>query len=238
MTPKVLVGVATRGFSYHGAPMYAHLAVRDQLRSLGTPSELEIATGPNALANMNQLCKRAVREDWTHLLSFDDDVIPPQDVAQKLLALDVDLASGVVPILSDLGMFSSIFLPYPDGTFNPRGMLPLWPEGIFRAHSTGMCCTLIRTALLRRMSSTGPWFQHLADSDHGEDTEFCSRAQARYGSTLLVDGSVRCAHIKLMNVGELAPYSERMPTYTRQGVTIRPPSDDCFYPFGRPTEPK
>ena len=72
--------------------------------------------------------------DYTHMLMFDDDVVPPLDCIERLLALDSDVALGLVPFwLEGRARFNAV----------PKGCtsFPLVPpDGPFEAITAGGAC--------------------------------------------------------------------------------------------------
>ena len=132
----------------------------------------------------------AARMTGDYLLFVDSDVVPPPDALYRLVAADVDIASGVVP-----ERFPA-FEPCLQKTFEPptRWTLADLPKtGLLRVPAAGTGCLLIRRRVLETVPT--PWFRcgQLVPDLLMEDTDFCLRAgEAGFATYAVCD--VRCGH--------------------------------------------
>lgn len=128
----------------------------------------------------------------THLLFWDDDVIPPPDGLYRLLAHDVDIVSGfyttrhapVTPVafrLTEGGSYQSI---------------EEFHDGLQEVDGIGAGFVLIKRRVFEQMEP--PWFQFICTPDVrrniSEDLYFCRMAQ-QAGFRIHLDFDVQCQHI-------------------------------------------
>lgn len=140
-------------------------------------------------------------DPWTHLFFIDDDtIVMDPDALTKLLALDADIASGVVPFWNgpDRGMIVNIQCG--------NGWLKAWPkERILDCTHAGTACMLIRREVFEVLEY--PWFvwkEARGGLILGEDIVFCQKAIAA-NLTIRCDSSVWCEHIKKLPLTHFAP---------------------------------
>jgi len=123
----------------------------------------------------------------THILFWDDDVIPPSDGLKKLWSHEKAIVSGLyfrkaVPYFPEMSMWDA-----------PRkGFVPLlyWEHGgLYKVDGIGMGWCLIRRDVFQKMEY--PWFKF---GELGEDYTFCMSAK-KLGYDIWVDTSVECVHI-------------------------------------------
>jgi GT2 family glycosyltransferase len=128
----------------------------------------------------------------------DSDTIPPEDALDKLLELDVPIATGITPIIKGNKPYANVYIhagdvehPYP---------IAKTPMGIFEVVGCGASCLLIRRDVLEKMEK--PWFKSL-EFDNGavcsEDLFFCEKA-IQAGFTITAHSGVRCGHAKTIIV--------------------------------------
>lgn len=137
----------------------------------------------------------------THLWFVDDDTMVPRSALKKLLALDADMAGGIVPCFDRNRMCVNV---QRDG----EGWLAPWPEGIFKATHVGTACMLVKRHIFENMPH--PWFVWREAADGffmGEDVIFSEKVTAMGGS-IMVDSSVRCDHFKEVALARFCPDSE------------------------------
>ena len=138
---------------------------------------------------------------WTHMLFVDDDTIVGEpDALAKLLALDADIASGVV--LWWDGPEKGMVVNVQCG----NGWLKAWPEQrILDCTHAGTACMLIRREVFDVLKY--PWFvwkEAPGGLIKGEDIVFCEDAVAA-GLSIRCDTSVWCDHIKKLPLAYFAP---------------------------------
>lgn len=94
----------------------------------------------------------AIREDDTHLLLHESDLISPHDVAERFVAADVDAIAGWVS-LGENGIFYDTYAYRAHGVkFNnePPYHVVYRPDELFEVESFGSCW-MVRTELIRGM---------------------------------------------------------------------------------------
>lgn len=137
-------------------------------------------------------------QDATHVFFVDNDVLPPVDAIERLLAHDKDVIVGVTPIYKGQPVWS-VMKYDPDETvdnvFKPIPYVEL-PDKLFRAQHFGATTVLIKTHVLEKMQF--PWYQDIFAPGAlilGQDLFFTAAAR-RMGFELWCDPTVQCEHIR------------------------------------------
>ena len=134
----------------------------------------------------------------THVFFVDNDVLPPVDAIERLLAHDKDVVVGATPIYKAKPVWSVMEYD-PDETIdNVFNAIPYTelPKKLFRAHHFGGTTVLIKRHVLEEMQY--PWYQDVFAPGAlllGQDLYFTAKAK-RMGFELWCDPSVQCEHIR------------------------------------------
>lgn len=174
----------TRGYAY--APSLLRAA--DLARRFGHELVLEIGR-PIELVR-TRLMSRFLASTADYVLTIDDDVVAPDDAADRLLALNAAVATGAYPIVTDTGLVWDV---KPVGADDWMTELP---NGVFPVRHMGLGFAIIHRDVFTRIRK--PWFQFGAAPGGrmmGEDTWF-SNGVTQSGLQILCDGAVRCSHFK------------------------------------------
>lgn len=140
-------------------------------------------------ANRNALVRAALTiPGATHLLFLDDDIWPPLEGAQQLLAYREPIVSGVYLDKQRRSMLAD-FVQEGDALRIRRVELP-GPNQHVRVDMTGLGFCLIDLAVFRRLDP--PWFVYRPEL--GEDAYFFRRVQQELGIRPLATGAVACQH--------------------------------------------
>lgn len=157
--------------------------------------------------------------DATHLLFLDADMTFPILAAERLLAADKDIVSGVYfaraetpsPHVYEFNRrdeggvywYRSLAEEFAEWCKRNPGHVDQGNEAIFPSHlvkvdAVGAGCLLIKRHVLERMyelygEEAYPWFKCHDGSRGGEDFTFCRRAQAA-GFAIWADFGVQCNH--------------------------------------------
>jgi hypothetical protein len=135
--------------------------------------------------------------EFTHILFLDSDTEPPLDCVEKLLALNVPLASGCYPVLMPNGLRWALANKDNDGHYR---LLERIENDPFEVDAGGAGCLLIRRDVFEVIK--WPWFQWINYEDgsqEGEDINFfkkCNQASLR----LMAEPTVICNHYKEINL--------------------------------------
>lgn len=151
-----------------------------------TSNEIPLDAARNSLV-ANFLVKRP---DATHLLFWDDDIIPQTDALLKLWSHNEAIVSGLYfrkgpphePLMS-------VKVRSPSGQ---EGFSPflLWEEGkSYYVDGVGMGFCLIRRDVFQNVEY--PWFEF---GKYSEDYIFCAKAQ-EVGYKVKIDTTVKLAHV-------------------------------------------
>jgi len=148
----------------------------------------------------NSCVNEFLKGDETHLLFVDDDtVLLCDETVERLLALDADIASGVVPWWHSPDKHMIVNVQKNGDWLEP------WPTGTFDITHAGTACMLIARRVFDAIEY--PWFTWEETRDgrrQGEDVSFCAKALLQ-NLSLRCDASVRCDHIKTVCLGDFCP---------------------------------
>jgi hypothetical protein len=139
-------------------------------------------------------------EHLSHLFFVDSDVVPSNDCIDKLLALNVPIATGCYPYLGIDGLIWLVGLKDKWGIYQFHKELPDEP---FEIDVCGAGCLLIRRDVFD--SIEGPWFKfaELESSysirHYEEDIYFCEKAKAA-NLKIICDPRVKCGHFKTVDL--------------------------------------
>lgn len=148
----------------------------------------------------NYCIDQFLQTDDTHLFFLDDDVIPPVDALELLLAADKDAISGLYPSEwydNDEGKIrkrNNVFADIrPDGE-----LIEATGKGVQEIASCGGGCLLIKRHVVEE-KVPAPWFKfHYNERglmDVGEDVDFGKKLKAA-GVKLHAHFGVQCQHAK------------------------------------------
>lgn len=134
----------------------------------------------------------------THVFFVDNDVLPPVDAIERLLAHDKDVVVGVTPIFKMKPVWSVMKYDADetiDNKFEPIPYLDL-PDKLFRAHHFGATTVLIKRHVLEKMQY--PWYQDIFAPGKillGQDLYFTAKAK-QMGFELWCDPNIKCEHAR------------------------------------------
>ena len=147
----------------------------------------------------NSACEGALAGGFRHIFFLDDDVVPPSDVIQRLLARNLDIVSGLYFLRSP--PICPVMMRRVEGQ-GGQWITEFAPGQLVEADYVGAGCLLIRTDVFRKMRP--PWFEWLTDRmdlpPHerlSEDYAFLWKARRDHGYKVFVDTGVQCEHIGL-----------------------------------------
>lgn len=180
---KVLIGIPCSEM--------LHSRFAQCLLSLGKPEGTQscFAIGSLIQRNREAIANIAIESEADCVLWLDSDMIFRQDVLEKLLALNVDIAGGLY------FKKEPPFAPEAYERVSSIGNIPVSeiPETPFAVEGIGFGCVLTRTDVLRKIKEKeGIIFAPIGNM--GEDMSFCLRAR-KYGYEILCDPRIQCGHI-------------------------------------------
>lgn len=142
----------------------------------------------------NKMVEEFLKTDCTHLFMIDDDTIPPDNAIERLLNLDLDVVSGLTPIID--GKEGKI-TKYNAVDVTDKQIAP--KTGLHRSRGVGASCLLVKREVFEKIKR--PWFRFIYKDDKGndcfvsEDIYFISLL-LQAGITPMVDSEVVCQHFK------------------------------------------
>jgi len=174
----------TRGYAYAPSLMRAAALARrfdhELMVEIGKPIELV----------RTRIADRFLESNADYLVTIDDDIIAPDAVIERLLALDAPVATAPCPIAVNGRILWNV------KTVGAEEWLADPPPDVFPVRHTGFGFVMIRRDVFAQVRR--PWFQFGAAAGGrfiGEDTWF-SNGVTRAGLSILCDGSARCSHFK------------------------------------------
>jgi len=138
-------------------------------------------------------------KDYTHLFFLDSDTEPPLDCLDRLLALDVPLATGCYPVFMQHGLRWALANKDEDRHYRLLDRLSSFDEP-FDVDAGGAGCLLVRRDLLEKIC--WPWFKwdELEDGTQISEDIFFFRKCNDAGYRVKVDPLVVCEHYKTTNL--------------------------------------
>lgn len=172
-----------------------------------------ITREPVTLAR-NQATRKFLKTNATHMLMVDDDtVIMTRGAIDRLLALDADIAAGLVPWWDGV---SGLIL---NAQCEPNVWLKPWPTGTFPVWHVGTAIMMIARRVFELIE--WPWFQwrESREGDYqGEDLDFCRKAREK-GCSIMVDAGVIGDHFKTIPLTAMCPPLPENGDYYYQGYS-------------------
>lgn len=157
-----------------------------------------------------RICKAG---DYSHLFLLDSDTEPPLDAIDRLLALNVPLATGCYPVWMQHGLRWALanrgaVLPPALLSQESRGgyrlldRLPSLTEP-FEVDAGGAGCLLIRRDVFDLVN--WPWFKWVEFEDGSQESEdiYFFRKCNEAGLRVMVDPQIICNHFKKLNITDL-----------------------------------
>lgn len=133
--------------------------------------------------------------NYDYLFSVDSDIVLPKDCLRKMLAVNVDIISGVYIQRKPGEHNIEVYGFHPSGA-TPRLHYAQIAGKVHNVAAVGMGCCLIKGDVFREMRY--PWFTYHSALNHdntvSEDVDFCMKATKR-GFHIFVDGTIHCDHI-------------------------------------------
>jgi hypothetical protein len=184
MADRIHVALFTPGYPYVDAALRAaELATRHGAtfsRSLGEPASLHRDT----------FARWFVTADASHALMLEGDVVPPEDIVERLLTLNAPVATALYPQWAD-GRLTTNVQGTQDATWSPTV-----PPGVFSARRCLLGCVLVKREVFTRLKA--PWFLSAWAGDRyvPDDEWFCNAVRGA-GFGIRCDGSALCKAFRM-----------------------------------------
>lgn len=130
-----------------------------------------------------------INADWT--LWIDDDMCPPSDIFERLMARNLPIVSGLYCKKNELDEQLVYFLT-DSGEWGRMVDPP--PNGLIRCHGSGMGCVLISGKVLREAYDATNGRPFVYSEDEMEDLYFFRQVHA-LGYQFHMDTTVKCIHV-------------------------------------------
>ena len=188
---RLLIGVPT--LDYVNADFVKCLTrLLMKLKDENVDFDLMIESGTLVYIARERIARKAMGEQFTHILWLDSDMIFHEDILDSLMRSGKDLVTGIYQARRK-GYGSCIFKSIEPETGSDR--FEEYPEELFQIAACGFGCVLTSVYLISNVYlhyntcfTPLPWL--------GEDIAFCKRA-SKLGFKLWCEPSVVCGHIGL-----------------------------------------
>ena len=194
MKPKVMLGIPTMGSIHtHLVLLILNLMAKASTEGkYGLTIYTTVAVQPVDNAR-NEIVRTFLEGDSTHLLFIDSDTVPPPDVIDKLLAMNVPIATGITPIVDYNEQTKEFYRKWNVVDMDDKHVEP--NTGIVQARGAGSSCILIRRDVFERLEF--PWYRFLYQDKYviSEDIHFTAKANGA-GFKTYADTSIICQHAK------------------------------------------
>jgi len=141
----------------------------------------------------NIIREKVLNENYDYFFSLEQDVIPPKDTIQRLLAHNKKIISGVYLKLQQSlqGPYALVALLYIER--EPGKVGPMLPneiigKGLKQVSSSGLGCILIHKSVLEKVK-----FRYVKEKPSYDDMWFCIDAKTQ-GFNIYADGNISCEH--------------------------------------------
>lgn len=143
---------------------------------------------------------QAKKNDCTHILFIDDDMIFPEDTIEQLLSANVEIV-GVPSNSRTLPLSTTVALLDENGGYKNPDKYPDFemqiPYEVFKCYSIGMGVALIDMEVFNKIDR--PWFKFVVNEELGkimigEDAWLCKKAREK-GIDIWCDGTFEVGHI-------------------------------------------
>lgn len=144
-----------------------------------------------------QIVDEFIKSSCTHLFMVDSDTIPPVDVIDKLLAMNVDIATALTPMIRYSKDAKDYIREYNAVGLDTKHLSP--DTGIKECLGAGGSCLLIKREAVLRIPR--PLFRNVWEDDLGnknfisEDIYFITKAR-KHGFKTFADTSLIALHEK------------------------------------------
>lgn len=218
MKPKVLVGCPTSDYKEECLEQYAKAVKKlrydnydillvdnsqtndysEKIKKLG----LNVVKAPyfegareRIVSSRNILREYAIKNNYDYLLSLEQDVIPPEDIIEKLLRHNKKVVTGVYYIHNVM----------PDGKIHLVPLVNILEDNkktmrtlnyseinmprLLKIYSCGLGCLLIHKDILKEIK-----FRYVKEVDTHDDRWFCIDLHEK-GIDLYCDNTIICKHL-------------------------------------------
>lgn len=207
---KIMFGLLTRDVMIHYEHHYATLGLWTKLARSGIAKYISsYHIGRAHPTDRNTILEEAIKQDFTHVLFIDDDMIFPDDAAIKMLEHDVDICTGVAFQRGEPHA-PCMFLASPDKEVYP---VPYIKQGLMEIDACGGYFLLINIESIKNMEA--PYFKW-GDFDLGYCTKYGGVGEDIYfglkakisGARVWVDSDIDITHIGETKKINIAYYEE------------------------------
>lgn len=203
---KLLIAIPTLDY-IHTEFVKSLLALQRQIRC---DYEVCIISGTLVYRARDALAKKAIEEDFTHVLWLDSDMVFQETLLEDLMWPEKEFVSGVYQARRK-GYDSCMFdvLDWIDGELKTVSHVQDYPADTFEIAGCGFGCVLMETKILKNvLERYGTCFTPLHNV--GEDVAFCVRAR-EIGYKIYCEPSAVCGHI-----GHITIYPEDHTDYLKK----------------------
>lgn len=146
----------------------------------------------------NKLRQFVLENNYDYFFSLEQDVIPPADIIERLLAREKKIISGcyftVFPNYPSVRLVAFKHVPPANpaeplwDVGPPLGIMEVLPSRVLDVSVVGVGCLLIHSSVLEKVS-----FRYDSSTDASDDMFFCYDAR-KAGYSIYLDSSQFCQH--------------------------------------------
>lgn len=155
----------------------------------------------------NNIVKRFLSTDCTHLMMIDDDIVPPVDALERLLFHNKEIVAAACPMIGPdkKGNLTISYNAYAISDDKVKTPL-IDASGLIEVDAVGTGCIMIKRDVLENMYIVAPFLTRYNETtgikEMGEDIYFCKLA-SNMMIDIYSDFGLKCKHIKQCNLLEL-----------------------------------
>jgi hypothetical protein len=153
------------------------------------------ARGLSLTTLRTQLVRMALGTKATHFFSLDDDVIPPENAINTLLAANLPIVCGLYMAKKKKEERTVSAWMKVQGGY--AGISNIQQARYVQVDVCGLGCALIRREIFEKVKE--PWFVWEPDGP-SEDFYFFDKVSSELGIKPIVDMEVKCLHIGVFSV--------------------------------------
>lgn len=185
---RLLIAIPTLDYMYHGF-VDCLTKLICYLKDDGVDFDIDLRSGTLVYHARENICRKAMAEDYTHVLWIDADMIFPETILDDLMWCEKPYVSGI---------FHARRAPHCSCLF--KSLDPIdryygneYPTEPFEIAGSGFGCVLVETAVIRKVfNKFGTCF--MPTKELGEDLAFCQRV-AEVGVKMYAEPTARIGHV-------------------------------------------
>lgn len=213
MEKKILIGLST-GEYVRRADFIPHFI--GLLRPVG--SATMTVHGQSPASSRNAIIEAAFKNDFTHIFFLDDDMVPPANTLEKLMAHDVDIVSALY--LSRAFPHRPVFFDQAlDDGYNKHYSLVPGAKGLIKGTNCGFGAVLISIEVFKKLEQPYVRLGEIVADGWCDDIGFFNRCRA-VGYDVYCDLDAPVGHMGTMTMWPEVHDGKWMTNYKQQNGNV------------------